>query len=279
MYASTREKDPALDVLPAFVQALAGPLFQTFAALAPVRTDSKTPVVAFSKTSSLPPSPPPQLFGTVSKVAFPFAYGGIKAKVSAIDPFFNRNAFTAALPRLAAKVKFEEVPTSECARDFVDYLAKELPNAIDPTCSDVSPDFAVCKGMFDEFLSKSYVTARDNCPSSTHNEQDVDALVVADKRFREFVTSSLTNSAELEQSFRNRPRTRYSFGAGTAVFLKDSIKSNRPRAKLDSGGKLVADPLNRVITMAFVNLAPWGYDADGRNPRPGSTSGSSRAPL
>ena len=37
---------------------------------------------------------------------------------------------------------------------------------------------------------------------------------------------------------------------------------SKPRVKLDDAGTLVADPLNRVMTMAFVNWSPRGYDAE-----------------
>jgi hypothetical protein len=88
---------------------------------------------------------------------------------------------------------------------------------------------------------------------------DADAIELVDQRFRELVVNALSVSAELDVTFKNRPLTHFAFGAGAAVMAYASV--NRVRTKLDDdNGLLVSDPLPRVMTMAFVNWSPRGYD-------------------
>ena len=68
------------------------------------------------------------------------------------------------------------------------------------------------------------------------------------------------DSAYAEFTFRNRPLTRWSFGAGAAVIAAAAVSP--PRVDLDSAGAMVADPLPRALTMAHVNWSPRGYDED-----------------
>jgi hypothetical protein len=80
-----------------------------------------------------------------------------------------------------------------------------------------------------------------------------------DKQFRALAVNALSTSAELDMTFKNRPLTKFTFGAGGAVIAEGHL--NHVRAKVDDkSGNLVSDPLPRVMTMAFVNWSPAGYD-------------------
>ena len=111
-----------------------------------------------------------------------------------------------------------------------------------------------CRDALDAVLKRAFETA-------IKGASDKDAAVVTDvdKKFRELAVNALSTSAELDMTFKNRPLTKFTFGAGGAVIAKAHL--NRVRTKIDDKtGLLVSDPLPRVMTMAYVNWSPTGYD-------------------
>ena len=66
-------------------------------------------------------------------------------------------------------------------------------------------------------------------------------------------------SVEAELTFKNRPPTHWTFGLGSAVIAHASL--TKPRVKLNDD-TIIADPMPRVMTLAFVNWSPAGYDAE-----------------
>jgi hypothetical protein len=63
----------------------------------------------------------------------------------------------------------------------------------------------------------------------------------------------------------NAPLIRYGFGLAAAYLVAVDVDAGHPRARLQ-GGRLVADPFTRELTMGVVNLTPWGYDAQRPSP-------------
>lgn len=246
-YDSVREQDPIEQTLPAFVQAVAGPLFGAIAAIAPL------PRVG-------PPRPLPPVHATVSRVGLPFKRASVKLKAFASDPWFDDELFRVTTGALANALVFGEVSASACARAYATNLGATLPQAAIASCTSADPDLAACKAAFDTRLAADYASAVAACNAGAPSERDLDALGIVDRRFRELTTASLTNTAELETSFKNRPLTHVAFGAGMGVIV--AARLSDPRVKLDTAGRLVADPLSRVMTMAFVNWSPRGYDPD-----------------
>ena len=241
LYTSTRAKDPVAEALPGFVQALAGPLF------------GRVGVLAGSENAG----PPTTLWATVTRVGLPFRRATVKVKAVAADPWLDIAAFGESLRALATRVGFDDVPNSACARGHAEALAQALTTAAGESCQAATWDHAHCRAALDRALADAFAAQTCGKPSLPGEERSPVALV--DKRFRALVAGSLSNSATAELTFRNRPLTRFAFGAGTAVIA--DARLSHPRVKLDRGN-LVGDPLSRVLTMLFVNVSPRGYDAD-----------------
>lgn len=244
VYASTPERNPALDLLPAFIQAIAGRLFDTIGAIAPVRP----PGVARA---------PNTLYATVRRVGLPFKRASVRVKILARDPFFESESFKSAVPQLAARLQFDEGSASLCGRALARRLKDELPGSIDPACTEQPPRIASCRDKFDAAIARAYEDERATCVPNVPSE--LAGITMVNQRFREFVNASLTKTTETEVAFRNRPPTRIAYGAGTGVLM--APKLSQPRVKL-ANGVLAADPLPRVATMAFVNWRPEGYDPE-----------------
>jgi hypothetical protein len=248
-YTSRREDDPLAGQLPQFVQALAGPLFATVGAIAGR--------IAGEPESSA--EPPPRLMATVKRVGLPFRRATVRLRASAREPISSA-AFAAAARRLAASVSFTDVPHVACARDLAQRLAQQLPAATrSAACSGPAPDDLECTKTFDAALTGSMAAAAAGCDGGKPSREALQALTLVDKRFRALVQSGTATGAELDLTFRNRPPTHFAFGAGTAVI--GEAWQTRPRVDT-SGGDLIASPLPRVMTMAFVNWSPGGYDPD-----------------
>jgi hypothetical protein len=242
VYISTREQDPVVTALPQFIQALATPLFATI---------GEVGGAAFARDEIA------TLYATVKHVGLPFRRAAVNLKSSARDPWFDSARFTKGLTDLAARVRFDEVPYSRCGREYVDTLQTTLSSSAG--CKREAAAVS-CQNALEKTLADAYQAALVSCAGGKPSSDDVTAIKAVDKQFRDYVRSSLTNNAELEQTFKNVPPTRFAFGAGTAVMVTAHL--SEPRVKLDDSGVLVADPLTRVVTMAFVNWSPWGYRAD-----------------
>jgi hypothetical protein len=245
LYTSTREENPVTSQLPAFVQAVAGPLFGTVAAISRTRagvmvTQEEVPV-AFAVT--------------IQRVGLPFRRASIRLQANARDSV-DALKFGTALTTLATAVKFKEAAYSDCARAFADMVADGLKTrGIKALCGEQGADPLACIKAFDAFLNDAYKTSVAACGAVN---DDVNAMQNVDQKFRDFITAGSSASADLDVTFHNRPLTHWSFGAGSAVVAKASL--TKPRVQLDGSGKLQADPLTRVMTMAFVNWSPAGYD-------------------
>jgi hypothetical protein len=199
------------------------------------------------------------LAATVKRVGLPYARATVQMK-AVIKTSPTSDAFQKAVNELEAALKFDEGAYSEKVRTFAAAVATEVVNAATLHCQfeSVKPqqkfDANTCLVKVGEAISKKYTAAAGSAGD------DLEALKAVDTRFRDFFAQRMSTSAELSLTFHNRPVTHFSLGAGTAVIGYGSL--TKPRIKLDDeSGTLVADPLNRVITMAFVNWSPKGYDS------------------
>ncbi len=253
VYSSTRDKNPIEDLRPAFAQAVAGPMFAAFAAQAGPLYADKGP----GGTAQGPSTP--TLCATIKRVALPFERATVKLNAVASDPWFDADGVAADAADLAARIRFEDVPLSECGREHAEKLAEHL-GALVKKCG--GKNLAECQILLDEGLGTAYKESLDACAGKgAPSASDLQALRKVDERFRAFLTSSLTSmtNVELGQTFHIRPLTRMTFGAGSAVLL--SARLSQPRVTLEDG-KLVADPLSRAVAMVHVNWTPWGYRED-----------------
>ncbi len=251
LYVSTREDDPLLAQLPAFIQALAGPLFATIGTIA-----GNVPGLV-RETVAVPPKP--KLAATVKRVGLPFRRAEVRLQAIAREPVSTAE-FAHSAARLASAFSFSEIPRSPCARTLAAALAADLPVVTQAAvCSAATAQPLTCLAAFDRVLSASFDAAVKSCEGGAPSADERDALEKVDAAFRELVEAGTSTSATLDVTFKNRPPSRFAFGAGSGVMTRASLTRSRVTTE---DGVLVADPLDRVMTMAFVNWSPAGYDAE-----------------
>jgi hypothetical protein len=251
LYTSTREDDPLLATLPAFVKALAGPLFATVGSVAGS--------VPQGVRGNVGAAPKPKLAATVKRVGLPFRRAAIRLQAIAREPA-SALAFAASARRLASSVSFNDVPHAACGRRLAATLADELPPVTQtPVCSAATADPLECLNAFDTVLSTNFNEANESCEAGKPSGKEQGALERVDAKFRELVREGASTTAELDLKLKNRPLSRFGFGAGSGVVAQASL--TRPRVTTEAG-VLVADPLDRVLTMAFVNASLAGYDSE-----------------
>ncbi len=140
------------------------------------------------------------------------------------------------------------MPYSPCGRAYASELVEKLTT---PPSVCVNRSFAECQQALDRILTAAHDKPTAACEPAT--------LDLVDKAFRAYVKASVTTSAEQQLTFKNRPPTRFAFGAGAGVML--TAKLTEPRVALKDG-ILRADPLDRVLTTAYVNVSPRGYNPE-----------------
>lgn len=259
VYASSRDKDPLADALPAFVQAIASPLFGTFGALAGSVAVRAVPKAAVPGAEAAPVKPqPPPVSVTVSRVGLPFARASIKWKALAKEPV-DVDAFWDATDALVQDLTFHDVPNFSCARLVVAALGEAIKNAsAGPRCVAATATAAGCRSAFDLAIRDAIAQRRKEPVCAAAPKDDLSAVEKLDDKFREFSAASMTTAVEGELSFKNRPLTHWAFGAGSSVLAQGSLSLPRVTVKNDV---LTADPLSRLVTSAFVNWSAAGYDA------------------
>ena len=251
LYVSTADKDPFAQVLPQFVETVFAPLSATLAGILG-RVRGGREAREFD-----PASTPPHLGVTISHVVLPVARATIRLQTKVRD-LVTAAEFTDAVGRLGTTLLFDGAGRSNLARAQITTIVNDLPVVAAKSCaadgSAVPPQVA-CRNALDGLLKTAFDTAVAGKPSNA----DATAIERVDQQFRALAVNALAVNGELEITFKNRPRTHFSFGAGSAVMVHASV--NRVRAKLnESTGNLASDPLPRVMTMAFVNWSPRGYD-------------------
>jgi hypothetical protein len=250
VYVSTRDKNPTSEELPAFVQAIASPLFETVGVFAGAVTRTEDETANGS------------IAATVFQVSLPFERATIKWKAVAREPVTQQD-FESALGTFAARLKFTEVPHSLCAQNFIDQIVETLKTTVaGRACSADDPAAASsCRASVGTALAATYAAQKCGSPPSQRAPSDAEKtdFLSIDKKARAFVDENLTLSVDTEMTFKNRPPTHWTFGFGSGVIGSASL--TKPRVKLDDD-TIAADPMPRVMTLAFVNWSPAGYDAE-----------------
>ncbi len=251
LYTSTREKDPFIEQLPEFIKAIFAPLSTTIAGiLGGVQGAAKEAVEE------------PKLAVTVSGVVMPIRRASVRAQTKVKD-LVSQDDFRDAVATIGTTLMFDGAGRSAPARTQISTLMSELPltakvscgpPAAAPSSGSAMNRSKVCRDEFDKVLKRAFDAAAKGA-----TDKDLAVVTDVDKKFRELAVNALSTSAELDMTFKNRPLTKFTFGAGGAVIANAHI--NRVRTKIDDKtGQLVSDPLPRVMTMAYVNWSPAGYD-------------------
>lgn len=252
LYTSTREKDPFIEQLPEFVKAIFAPLSTTIAGIL---------VSAQGAIREAGVGNVPKLAVTVSGVVLPIRRASVRAQTKVKD-LTSQTDFRDAVTTLGATLLFDGAGRSARARAQVESLVTQLPLNAAVSCGPPAGSSAEspvsrtkdCREALDETLKEAFDKAADGAPAG-----EVTVIVDVDKQFRTLAVNALSTSAELDMTFKNRPSTRFTFGAGGAVIA--NARLNRVRTKIDdTTGQLISDPLPRVMTLAFVNWSPAGYD-------------------
>lgn len=267
VYASSRDKDQVAETLPAFIQAVAAPLFSAVGFLGGTMSGAvpaaPPPPVAPGVAPPPPPPPPPPVIpivaATVSRVGLPFARATIKWKAAAKE-LVDADAFLHDLDGLHADLLFLDSPHAPCTLDYAaDAVAIVAASVHNQHCLGPTATSAACRTEVDTALRARFnaTTCAGHSPSPVER-RELDAV---DKKIRKFVVDNLTTTAEAEITFKNRPLTHWSFGAGSGVITTASL--SLPRVDIDTKeNKIVADPLPRVMTLSFVNWSPLGFDGE-----------------
>jgi hypothetical protein len=256
LYTSTPEKNDFVEQLPAFLQAIFNPLAGLMSGVLPA-------------LGTLRADTGPHLVAAVRQASLPLRRAKVHLQAAAKDATPNAD-FTDAVNALATAATFNEAANSLSARAQVSTLRKTLPEAAALSCAASQDLNAVpssrkeaCLKALDDKLAEAYKKATEGTPT----KEDLEAVKAVDKRFRALAVEGLSTKAELDLTFRNKPLTHFTLGAGSAVIGRG--KFTRPRAKLDDKtGNLTSDPMGRVITTAFVNWSPKGYDAESSRLKP-----------
>jgi hypothetical protein len=255
LYTSTAEKNPLAEELPGFVQAIFAPLSTTIAGLLGGVQGAVT------KRAFTPATVAPKLAVTVKGVVLPLRRASIRLQMKAKD-LVSSQEFTGAVVNLATTLMFDGAGRSDRARAQIATLLKELPETAASSCAAPGPvdaanaasRAAACRDALDKVLKAAFDAAMTGSPSGG----EAATVGNVDSQFRALAVTALSSNAELDMTWKNRPLTHFAFGAGTAVIAHGRL--NRIRTKVDNSGALVSDPLPRVMTMAFVNWSPAGYD-------------------
>jgi hypothetical protein len=250
LYTSTREKDPFVEQLPEFIKAVFLPLSTTIAG-----------ILGGAQGAAKEAVEEPKLAVTVSGVVMPIRRASVRAQTKVKD-LVSQDDFRDAVAAIGTTLMFDGAGRSTPARKQISTLLTALPLTAKVSCGPPAGPSSgsamsrskVCRDEFDKVLKLAFDTAVKEGP-----DKDLPVITEVDKKFRELAVNALSTSAELDMTFKNRPLTRFTFGAGGAVIA--SAHLNRVRTKIDdTTGRLVSDPLPRIMTMAYVNWSPTGYD-------------------
>jgi hypothetical protein len=268
LYTSTREQNPLVAQVPEFAEAILGPLFGVISGVAGEMKIQRAVRSAEEGTR-------PKLFLTASGVILPFRRATVSVKSLASVPK-TKERFQVDLSRFRVELQLDGHTDNRFAARYADLVVERLPKvAAGSMCTLADASSVECVTALDNVLTDTLAEctkasapapAQAPCAGASPMAADVEALTVVHTKVRAFVKALTPESVEATFSFYNRPRTRLSFGGVTGVALNATL--NKPRAKLDEG-KLVADPLGRLLTMAVINWTPWGYDADAFDPTAG----------
>lgn len=250
VYTSAREKDPMEAKLPAFVQAVAAPMFAIIGAVAGEPAQEEKGARRLEEWKKAQEQ---DVWVTVSRVGLTYSRASVRLQVSARDAV-DGATFAKGLADLAAAATMKEAAYSPCARSYAKDLARTLAAAVGTGACAPDQPASSCAAALDALM----VTAYGDVATCRAQKTGLDAVQAVDRRFRAHITTESSVSAEANLTFHNRPLTHWSLGAGVGVI--SHAATSRTRAKLTDAGLVTGDPMSRTMTTAFVNWSPKGYD-------------------
>lgn len=247
-YTSTRERDPLDEQLPAFAKAIADPLTALLAA---------TQGALVGRAAVVPPpgATPPTHFATVSRIMLPYARARVHVDVR-VALALDAERIRKDLAALAWKNAFVTGAHSKCALTLNSSL-KSAAEASSARCA-AEPERCV------ERVSSSFNTEFQSALATCTTEAERDELLAVDTAYREFITGLNGANVVAGYDLKNSPRQLASLGVMTAYAFKGGI-NGAMRVKVKDGN-IVADPLDRRLSLVVVNFGFKRYNADAFHP-------------
>ena len=247
-YTSTRERDPLDEELPAFAKAIVDPLIALLASTQD----------ALTARSLIPPrlgSAPPSHFATVSRIPLPYARAKVHVDIRvALPP--DAASISGAVARLSARNAFVTGAHAACAQT----LNTRLAAAVDSNAAGCAASPEQCVTAVTAAFNSDYRAAAGTCA----NEAERKELHAVDASYRELINGLTAAQVSAGFDLRNAPRRLASLGVMTAYAFKGGT-NGAMRVKVKDGA-LVADPLDRRLSLVVVNLAFKPYNAEAFHP-------------
>ncbi|HWF85318.1 MAG TPA: hypothetical protein VG222_10735 [Vicinamibacterales bacterium] len=252
-YTITHEENPAARQTGAFAAAIIGNIALPLATrtYAPAANPPAGPAarfdvaVAFSRVV-LPETGAIALHQTVTSI---HPIGHLAARVAAV----NRDQQTALQARDQS-----EGALAACA-DLSTILKGRIDTSTAGTACGLWPaDLAACTKAVREDLDRTastYFSTAPPCP--------IDAGAPLVQEYLSVIQDVKPIASTI--AIGNAPLIRYGFGLAAGYIAHIDADAAHPRARLQ-GGRIVADPFARQLTMGVVNLTPWGYDPQRQSP-------------
>jgi hypothetical protein len=219
-------------------------------------------------------SAPPVIASTAEPAGFGVAVGFRRVVLPEAGAISLHQTVTLAHPmgHLAARVASVERGQRAALRarnqndgagtECVDF-STSLKDRIDATTADAvcgawPADLAACTKQVREDVNQTasaYFAAAPSCP--------IDAGAPLVQEYLSVIQDVKPIADTI--ALGNAPKIRYGFGLAAGYIARIDTDPRHPRARLQ-GGRIVADPFARQLTMGVVNLTPWGYDPQRQSP-------------
>jgi hypothetical protein len=239
-YTSTRERNPIEELLPAFAQAIFDPLTALLAA-----------------TQRIPPSAPRGAnphYATVSQVVLPFTRAAVHVEIRVAQPP-QQGGFEKAIATLSATNQFITAAHSLCGQNLDTALRQLSEKAA--SCTAVP---TTCIDNLKDPFEKAHQTALSKC---TTDGERADLLAV-EASYRDLVANIANTEVKAAFDLKNAPRKLVSLGLLSAYAFTGGVVDGA-RVKVDDGN-LVADPLDRRLSLVVVNFGFKPYNAEAFHP-------------
>jgi len=259
-YIATKQVDP---LIAQAISAVSGSLNPILTLAATVAGSTGRPRVPASNTET-PVKPAPKSFLSVARVDLSTERASVEVARRALIPQ-TRGEIVAALKVLTADVRLREARDSEAAMKY----ATTIESTAEGVLQKCEADQAVATAAVDadatlktaaerrDALEKATIDCRirlaDEAATqfSKISEEDRETVIPTNVRYRDFIAGLGPLKVEQKTTLVNEPTRRVNIEVLTGFIV---TATERVRVKANAG-KIVADPLPRVLTSVGVNVA------------------------
>jgi hypothetical protein len=294
LYVFTVQPDPVEAQIPAFVTAATGPLFTTAGKvigtfdLKNMRDDAAK---VWGEIKISPSTAPLTIAVQLGILNPPLKRAKVKVSDVVKQPV-PVEQFIRKATELGARLRFVDARNSLCGQQLVVLMLDSLERVSKgETCTGDKMSAEQCRGALDTVLDSNVAQIERTCgqaaieaaltkenesrppgerltgtqitaEANTRLTAQPKVLEQVDTELRKLIAAQEPERLTGEATFSNIPLTRWSFGVLASFALQASTSG--PRVKVGNDGKLVADPLERQMTLFVVNFAPKGFDPDAK---------------